>query len=149
VSDLRSQLQDTLGDTYTVDRELGGGGMSRCASSGNRTRPYDGPNGNCAICIYDDLGLAWRRAGVVDSAIYYWEKYLTTPYYGREGFDAGQSALMHKWLGELYEGKGDVRNAARHYTEFVRRWEHADAKLQPKVQEVRRRLARLADVERK
>jgi TolB-like protein/Tfp pilus assembly protein PilF len=27
--DLRSQLQSTLGDTYTIERELGGGGMSR------------------------------------------------------------------------------------------------------------------------
>jgi tetratricopeptide (TPR) repeat protein len=110
---------------------------------------YDGPNGNCAICVYDDIGLAWKQAGVVDSAIYYWEKYLATPYYGREGFDASQAALMHKWLGELYEGKGDASNAARHYKEFVQRWEQADARLQPKVAEVRRKLSRLADVERK
>ena len=27
--DLRSQLQSTLGDAYTIERELGGGGMSR------------------------------------------------------------------------------------------------------------------------
>jgi hypothetical protein len=27
--DLLSQLQNTLGTTYTLDRELGGGGMSR------------------------------------------------------------------------------------------------------------------------
>ena len=29
MTDLRSQLQHTLGNTYTLDRELGGGGMSR------------------------------------------------------------------------------------------------------------------------
>ena len=29
MSDLRSQLQATLGSAYTVERELGGGGMSR------------------------------------------------------------------------------------------------------------------------
>ena len=28
-TDLREQLQATLGDTYTLERELGGGGMSR------------------------------------------------------------------------------------------------------------------------
>jgi eukaryotic-like serine/threonine-protein kinase len=28
-SDLRDQLQTTLGDTYIIERELGGGGMSR------------------------------------------------------------------------------------------------------------------------
>ena len=29
VTDLRAQLQSTLGDAYTLERELGGGGMSR------------------------------------------------------------------------------------------------------------------------
>ena len=28
-SDLRDQLQTTLGESYTLERELGGGGMSR------------------------------------------------------------------------------------------------------------------------
>jgi serine/threonine protein kinase len=28
-ADLRSQLQSTLGSTYSIERELGGGGMSR------------------------------------------------------------------------------------------------------------------------
>jgi len=110
---------------------------------------YDGPSGNCAICVMDDVGLAWRAAGVPDSAIFYWEKYLNTPYYGREGMDASQAAMMHKWLGEQYELKGDVANAAKHYREFVKRWEHADPQLQPKVAEVRRRLSRMANVEGK
>ncbi len=29
MNDLRAQLQSTLGDGYTLERELGGGGMSR------------------------------------------------------------------------------------------------------------------------
>ena len=29
MTDLRAQLQLTLGDAYTIERELGGGGMSR------------------------------------------------------------------------------------------------------------------------
>jgi hypothetical protein len=29
MSDLRQQLQSTLGNAYTIERELGGGGMSR------------------------------------------------------------------------------------------------------------------------
>ena len=32
-SDLRSQLQATLGDAYILERELGGGGMSRVFSA--------------------------------------------------------------------------------------------------------------------
>jgi len=42
-----------------------------------------------------------------------------------------------------------VTNAARRYQEFVKLWERADPKLQPKVAEVRRKLSRLADVERR
>ena len=71
------------------------------------------------------------------------------PYYGREGMDALGGALLHKQLGELYEAKGDAANAAPEYREFLRSWEHADAELQPKVAEVRRRLSRMADVEKK
>jgi eukaryotic-like serine/threonine-protein kinase len=29
MTDLRAQLQSTFGDAYTIERELGGGGMSR------------------------------------------------------------------------------------------------------------------------
>jgi eukaryotic-like serine/threonine-protein kinase len=110
---------------------------------------YDGPDGNCSICVMDEIGIAWRRAGVPDSAIYYWEKYLNTPYFGRQGMDATQAAIIHRWLGELYEAKRDFPNAARHYREFVKRWERADPELQPKVSEVKRRLSRMADVETK
>jgi tetratricopeptide (TPR) repeat protein len=109
---------------------------------------YDGPE-NCAVCLLDDIGWVWSRAGVADSAIYYWEKFLETPYLGRHNFDASQRPLIVKRLGELYESKGDATNAARRYQEFVKLWERADPKLQPKVAEVRRKLSRLADVERR
>ena len=108
---------------------------------------YDGPNGNCAMCILDDIGVTWARAGRADSAIFYLERYLETPYLNRFGNDASQQALLHKQLGELYESRGDAANAARHYRAFVRLWANADARLQPQVAEVRRRLSRLADAE--
>ena len=108
---------------------------------------YDGPNGNCAVCLYDDIGVTWDRAGNTDSAIVYLEKYMTTPYLSRLAMDATPRALLHRRLGELYESKGDATNAARHYREFVRLWERADPMLQPKVAEVRRRLSRLSSVE--
>jgi tetratricopeptide (TPR) repeat protein len=110
---------------------------------------YDGPDGNCSICILDNVGWAWERAGVADSAIFYWEKFLKTPYYGRQGFEGFQRALIVKRLGELYDAKGDATNAARNYRDFIKLWEHADPRLQPKVAEVRRKLSRLSDVERK
>jgi eukaryotic-like serine/threonine-protein kinase len=109
---------------------------------------YDGPNGACQICLWDDIAETWVRAGNADSAIVYFEKYLTTPYMSRLGMEAPQRAIMHRRLGELYESKGDAANAARHYRAFIRLWENADARLQPKVAEVKRRLVRLADTER-
>ncbi|HEU4994728.1 MAG TPA: protein kinase [Gemmatimonadaceae bacterium] len=108
---------------------------------------YDGPNGNCAICILDDIGWTWVQAGVADSAIYYFEKYLNTPYLGRQGFEGAQRPLMLKQLAELYEAKGDTTDAAKRYREFIALWERADASLQPRVADARRRLARLADAE--
>jgi eukaryotic-like serine/threonine-protein kinase len=108
---------------------------------------YDGPNGNCAMCIWEDIGTTYDRAGVADSAIFYWEKYLATPYMNRQGFDASQKPMMLKRLGELYEAKGNATRAAEYYREFIRLWERADPELQPRVAEVRRRLSRLADTE--
>jgi eukaryotic-like serine/threonine-protein kinase len=108
---------------------------------------YDGPDGNCALCLYDDIGETWARAGNADSAITWLELYLATPGFSRLSMDATQRAPIHRRLGELYESKGDAANAARHYREFVRLWERADAPLQPKVAEIRRRLSRLGDVE--
>jgi tetratricopeptide (TPR) repeat protein len=108
---------------------------------------YDGPAGSCGICVLDDIGHVWNRAGVADSALFYWEKYLATPFMGRQNLEAGQKPLMLKRMAELYESKGDVENAAKRYREFIALWTRADARLQPKVRDARERLRRLADVE--
>jgi tRNA A-37 threonylcarbamoyl transferase component Bud32/tetratricopeptide (TPR) repeat protein len=110
---------------------------------------YDGPNGTCAICIYDDIAYAYSRAGAPDSVIYYSEKYLATPVYGRQGFDGGTKPLLLKRLGEAYEAVGNAEQAARRYREFLALWDKADPRLQPKVEDVRFRLSRLANVERR
>ncbi|HEX7938983.1 MAG TPA: protein kinase, partial [Gemmatimonadaceae bacterium] len=110
---------------------------------------YDGPDGSCSVCVLDDIGWIWSHAGQADSAIAYFEKYLNTPYYGRIGFDAGTRPLITERLGELYESKGDVVNAAKYYRAFIALWDKADPAVQPKVGEARRRLSRLADTERK
>ena len=51
-------------------------------------------------------------------------------------------------LGELYEAKGDAANAAKAYREFIELWKNADPELQPRVAEAKRRLAKLAPVEK-
>jgi tetratricopeptide (TPR) repeat protein len=110
---------------------------------------FDGPEGNCVICNLDDIGLVWSRAGAVDSAISYLERYLAPPQTGRLGLDAFWRPLILKRLGEMYEARGDIPNAVRVYREFIKLWERADPKLQPKVADAKFRVSRLADIEGK
>jgi len=97
-------------------------------------------------------GLARNGSGhaEVDSAIVYYRRSVSefSPDRMQANFDATILALYSKRLGELYEERGDKENAARQYLNFVNLWKNADAELQPRVAEVRRRLARLSDTER-
>ena len=84
---------------------------------------------------------AFDLAGKPDSAIAYHEKFVAThdPYSEAHAlFRAGS----HKRLGELYEARGDTAKAESHYVKFIELWKDADPELQPKVREVRERLAR-------
>ena len=105
----------------------------------------DGPSSNCSFCIDVDLGRAFDMANMPDSAIAHWETYVGATYLGRVGMDALYLAGIRKRLGEMYEAKGNTQRAATNYAAFLALWKGADPELQPKVQEVRRRLARLKD----
>ena len=118
---------------------------------------YDGlPSTECAPCIHFALARAFDAASEADSAIAEYEAYLATPFwaklfggdFGQFGFgDAIVLAGVHKRLGELYEANGDRAKAASHDAAFIELWKNADPELQPQVQEVRRRLARLGGSE--
>jgi tetratricopeptide (TPR) repeat protein len=105
--------------------------------------------GGCLTCAPVLLAHAYDLAGKPDSALVAYEKYfaLLDPF--RMQGDQFYLAPSHKRAGELYEAKGDLPNAVKHYRAFIDLWKNADPELQPKVAEVRRRLARLADVERR
>ncbi|HTR78370.1 MAG TPA: tetratricopeptide repeat protein, partial [Gemmatimonadaceae bacterium] len=105
----------------------------------------DGPADDCPICLPIELGLAYDEAGMTDSAIANFERFVTTPYANRlrTPGDAAFLAGSYKRLGELYEAKGDAKRAIANYGKFIDLWKDADPELQPKVAEVRRRLARL------
>jgi hypothetical protein len=103
----------------------------------------DGPSSECAFCIEADLGRAFDQANMPDSAIVHWETYINANYLSRMGQDAIYLAGIRKRLGEMYEAKGDVQRAATNYRAFLDLWKNADPELQPQVQDVQRRLARL------
>jgi tetratricopeptide (TPR) repeat protein len=107
----------------------------------------DGPATACSSCPLILLARAYDRAGIVDSAIVMFERYLATagPFRLVAEVDGTYLAGTYKRLGELYEARGDRAKAGEYYRKFVALWKSADPELQPKVAEVQRRLARLGN----
>lgn len=103
----------------------------------------DGPATWYAIGHYADMGRAFDQAGLADSAIASFERYIDTPQLNRLPWDATYLAAILRRLGELYEGKGDRTKAIEYYTRFAELWRNADPELQPSVAEVRRRIETL------
>jgi hypothetical protein len=95
--------------------------------------------------LHGNLVRAWDAAGEPDSTIAVAERYFDTPVIARPTtiFDAP----IAKRLGEMYEERGDRARAAAYYQKFLQTWKDADPVLQPLVNEVRRKLARLRDIE--
>ena len=104
----------------------------------------------CAQSALGGIGLAFDAAGQLDSVQTTYERYLGT-FSGTctMGNDAMWRPLILKRLGELYEQKGDRATAAGYYHQFVDLWKNADPDLQPKVAEVKQRLAHLSDGEKR
>jgi tRNA A-37 threonylcarbamoyl transferase component Bud32/tetratricopeptide (TPR) repeat protein len=108
----------------------------------------DGPVSACTICLPSTLSRAYDAAQTPDSAIKYYEQFVTMYTSERLGiYDPLMLAPYSRRLGELYEQRGDKAKAAKYYRNFVNLWTNADPELQQQVAEVRRRLSRLADVE--
>ena len=105
----------------------------------------DGPATECGICLDPPLGMAFEVAGMPDSAIAAYERYVRAPYWGRlsRGLDGTWLAHTLRRMGALYEERGDAGKATEAYTRFLALWKDADPDLQPRVAEVRRRLEAL------
>ena len=104
--------------------------------------------GPCPVCALPNVARAYDLAGNADSAIAVFSRYVDA-LSRNPAADALHLAGSYKRLGELYEAKGDRAKAASHYAKFVELWKNADPELQPKVAEVKKRLARLSDAESK
>jgi tetratricopeptide (TPR) repeat protein len=111
----------------------------------------DGPIDGCVFCLSLDLATAFDSAGMADSAIVHYERAINE--YGLERITQAIDPLLRpafsRRLGELYEQKGNREKASHYYRIFTELWKNADPELQPQVAEIKRRLARLSDIETK
>jgi serine/threonine-protein kinase len=100
-------------------------------------------NPRCMLCGLFEIGEIHQAAGHADSAIAYYERFLGTPALFRLGFDQGFRWLAYRRLGELYEARGDREKAADYYGRLLDQWKDAEPGLQPVIDEVKGRVARL------
>ena len=103
----------------------------------------------CRVCVLPLIGQSYDLLGNADSTMAVFNRYLDTPAFDRGFTDGIFMPGIHKRLGELYEAKGDRQQALSHYMKFAELWKNADPELQPKVAEVRAKIARLSRVEGK
>jgi len=97
---------------------------------------------------YSSAHLAWAydQAGMPDSAIVTYRRYLDGPFHtDRLETDAYYLPLAYERLGQLYEERGEMEEAARYHALFVDLWAHADPELQPRVEAAREALDRIRD----
>ncbi len=97
----------------------------------------------CRSCTHLDIGLTFERMGEPDSALAAYGPLADLPSPMWEGADVSLPIALHR-LGEIYESRGDKAKAVEYYGRLVALWENADAELQPRVQELKRRIGRLA-----
>ena len=104
--------------------------------------------GFCTVCALPDIGRAFEVAGQQDSALVAYRAFVDTLELFRGRFGDNWQGPMLERLGQLYDERGDLENAARYYAQFVELWADADEELQPQVKDVRDRIAQLVGEQR-
>ncbi len=87
-------------------------------------------------------GFSDRELGRADSAIAAFERFITMPDPFPDA-DARWRVTVLQNLGELYEATGNAKKAIERYGQITQMWAKADPALQPRVKDIRERIARL------
>jgi Flp pilus assembly protein TadD/aminoglycoside phosphotransferase (APT) family kinase protein len=99
----------------------------------------------CSYCVDPPMAVAFERAGMADSALVYLQRWADA---GENIWEAGVywdwAPVAYFRLGELYEARGDRTRAVDYYGRFTELWREADPEFQPKVKDIRRRIAELS-----
>jgi predicted Zn-dependent protease len=97
----------------------------------------------CIMCGLSEIARVFDAAGNADSALVAWKRYVETPSSDRLIFDHSELAHAYERLGQLYDARGDRRQAADYYNRFIELWRDADPVLQPRVRAARERLIQI------
>jgi tetratricopeptide (TPR) repeat protein len=98
----------------------------------------------CIPCAWPNYARAYDAMGKRDSAIFWYEKYLSSSsVLLSDRAHARLLAQAYRRLGELHEDAGHTKEALQRYSDFVALWKNADASLQPAVKSAKERIARL------
>ncbi len=100
----------------------------------------------CPDCLAGEQGRILDLAGATDAAITRYTAFVQRLRWSRLEEDAFLIAPTLKRLGELSEARGEKQLAAGYYVRYLDVFDGADAELQPQVELVRQRLARLKPV---
>jgi tetratricopeptide (TPR) repeat protein/tRNA A-37 threonylcarbamoyl transferase component Bud32 len=104
-------------------------------------REYRDKNGG-ELTALPEIAQAFERMGQTDSAVATYEAFAAATDVGPNGRPYFLPRVYRR-LGELYEGKNKEK-ALENYGKFIGIWKDADADLQPKVADVKQRMAALA-----
>lgn len=69
--------------------------------------------------------MAHDAAGNADSSLAYWEAYPETNW-GVPNIESWARPLAYRRLGEIYEARGERKQAAEYYNALVELWQNAD-----------------------
>ncbi len=94
----------------------------------------------CRLCALPELAEAYARAGMPDSALAVFTRYVDTQAAYRIWGDRYYLGPTYESLGRLYDERGDWEKAAEYYAKLVELWKDADSELQPRVEAAQKRL---------
>jgi tetratricopeptide (TPR) repeat protein len=108
----------------------------------------DGPPDANAVIVDPEIGYAFEKANLPDSAIVVYEHYRTSPFTPHLAEYAYRLPWVLEHVADLYARKGDREKARAAYEEFVRLWQNADGDLQQRVTRAKGQLASLSRASR-
>ena len=104
----------------------------------------DGPSNPSPIAGDVEMGIAFERAGMPDSAITAYEHYMNTPWAWHVREDGFRLPWTLEHVAALCEARGKTKKAISAYQQLADLWRDADPELQPRVAQARQRIAVLS-----